>query len=119
MTFYDISVNKYNKYVDQFVNWTSESGISPNFAITANKYHRRKPLILAMMLEYAIVAGRPDIISHLLDIGANPHHIDPDNNIHELLSDGDIDSKTIKKMENVFAKWKFRVNLHDDSADII
>lgn len=112
--YYGFITKKYNEYVQKFINLTSDNKtISPEFEIIANKYNKKRPNVLAMMLDYAITAGGPDIIDHLLDLGADPHKIPLDNNIHELVSDNDIDKKTIRKMVKVFAKHGFIVNLTD------
>lgn len=79
---YGLSTKKYNEYVSRFIDLTSiPDVISPEFEKTANKYRKRRPRILAMMLEYAIISGRPDIIQHLLDLGASPYNIIEDNTL--------------------------------------
>lgn len=72
-----------------------------------------------MMLDYAIISGRSDILEHLLKLGANPHNIDPNNNIHELINDNEINKKIVRQMEKIFTKYGFNVDLHDEDNSII
>lgn len=107
---------KWNKYVHKFVDLTVDAKeISPEFEQIANKYNKRRPYILAMMLYFALTGGQPDIIDHLLNLGADPHLIDldPDFDVNQLISDGDIEKKVVKKMEKVMKKHGYDVNLRD------
>ncbi len=110
---YGFKTKKYNYYVDLFINLTDscETDISVEFEEIANKYKKRRPLILGMMLEYAIISGRPDIVKHLLDLGADPNNV-CENTLHELISDNDISKKKIKLMTEIFFQYGYKVDLN-------
>lgn len=116
---YNLSDSTYNNYVSNFSQLTEENGISTKFDKIAKLYTgKQQHLVLAMMLEYAIVSGRVDIIEYLLDLGANPYLISEHNYIHELLSDNDIDNKIIIQMESVINMRGYKINLTIDNDDI-
>lgn len=107
---------KYNKYSDKFIELTDTDGISisEEFEEISNKFEgKARKYILGMMLDLATSSGRADIIDHLLNLGAKPSYIEPDNYILELISDGDISRSKIKKMEKVYADHGYNANLHD------
>ena len=114
------SNEKWNSYVIKFIELThsysnKNKEISPEFQEISNKYHKRRPYILAMMLYFALTGGRPDIVDHLLFLGANPHLIDlnPDFDVNQLINDNDIDKKVSKKMEKIMKKYNYEVDLRD------
>lgn len=91
---------KWNKYVKKLIDLTCDAKeISPEFERIANKYNKRRPYILAMMLYFALIGGQPDIIDHLLNLGADPQLIDlnPDFDVNQLINDGEIEKKVVKK----------------------
>lgn len=108
-----------NDYVDIFSNLTSTNAISSEFNTIAKSYTGiQQNIILAMMLEYAIIGGRVDIIEHVLDLGANPNFICKQNYIHELLNDTGIDKKTIIQMEYAINRRGYNINLTIYNGDI-
>lgn len=115
----NFSTEKWNKYVGKFIYLTHDikKGISSEFEEISNKYKtsERGPYILSMMLYFSLTAGRPDIVDHLLNLGADPHLVDlnPDFDVNQLINDNDIDKKTVKKMEKIMKNHGYNVNLRD------